>query len=379
VYAEEVLLDRSIRLSLEGGEVTVNAFTTEVGTELDLAGRLVSIGDIEIDGSSLLRENFTLDTRSASLSIRFGGVIQGNTPEGENFEIQAGDGNVVVGDIGKTVALGDMVVSAGVYDASGSTTNVRSLTVNGEQIDVGDSTVNASGNVTLSGTNVSGTINGASVTVNATASATTQVSATTQATVTAQNVTAQVTAPKVQVTASQQATVQVQATSQAVVAAPTVVASVTAPQAAVAAEKMQLEANVGKLTVQADIGEINGNIGDLTLTDESGVLIVNGRAEVPDRPTTGQNQALFAPESQVAPVTVTGTANSPAGQTFGSGSAGSPFKNPYALGYVLEVSELSTVREAPGAAEEEKLEQFFGDFWDYYYPKEITIEWKEPG
>jgi len=225
-YGEKVVVDKKVALLLDAGGVNTTSLETTAGTEIGLGGMLTVaegatlrdsveiIADLFIDsgvgvtslssvngahtldltgtanlsgsyetaafvarGDTVLRSDTVIDTSQANGVIQLLGAVDGVGSTEQNLTLNAGTGKVTSVDIGQTVRVGEVTVNSGDFDASAGTTNVDSLTVNGAEVKLGNSTVNALNGVDVKAAQITGSINANDITLEATDSVDTVVTA----------------------------------------------------------------------------------------------------------------------------------------------------------------------------------------------------------
>jgi len=207
-YGEKVVIDKKIAVLLDTGGVNTTSLETTAGADIGLGGLLrvdegatlrdsvELIADLVIDsgagvtslssvngthtldlsaaadlsgsyetaafilrGDTVLRSDTVIDTSQANGVIQLLGAVDGIDPTAQNLTLNAGTGEVTSTNIGQTVRVGDITVNSGDFDASAGTTNVDSLTVNGADVKLGNSTVNALNDVNVTAAQITGSIN----------------------------------------------------------------------------------------------------------------------------------------------------------------------------------------------------------------------------
>ena len=165
VYNESLDVSKSVSLRWADIGVTLNSFNSDA--DLMMSGLLRVTGDINASGALTLIDNLDFDTSLANANIDLLGAIDGTSDQAQNFNLTAGSGDVSTRNMGLNVRLGDVVINANDYDGSTGTTNVSSLTINGKNIALGNNTVNATDDVNVSATQISGSINANNVSLTA--------------------------------------------------------------------------------------------------------------------------------------------------------------------------------------------------------------------
>jgi len=264
-YAEAINLDKNVTLRSTGA--TVSDLDSTAGASVGLAGQWTVQDDATFAGAVTLAGDLTLDTHAVNGDIAFLGAVTGQAPGGQDLALNAGSGTVTMHNLGtSSVKIGDVSVQAGSYAGSAGTAYVANFDVTAGDVAVGNSTVNASGNVTLSGTNVSGSIVAATATIAATGNVASNVATTSSASVSGANVQGSVSGANVTVAATQTSSATVAATNTASVSGANVQGSVSGANVTVAATQTS-SANVAATNTASVSGaNVQGTVSGANVT-----------------------------------------------------------------------------------------------------------------
>jgi filamentous hemagglutinin family protein len=365
-YDENITLNKSIGLAFSN--VTLSGLSSVQGTTTSLSGQL-STNTLNFAGATRLSGSTTINTGANNGNITFTGEINGTTANAQNLTLNAGQGTVRLNDVGRTVALGNLTVTAGDYDASSGTTNVRNLTVNGRNISAGNHTVNALGNVLLKGSNVSGTINATKVSITATNNVNTNINSLDGVFVSGNNVSGQIAGQNVNISAVQNINSTITAANNATIKGSIIQASVRAPKADVTAtQSVQLEATVNNLQVASGgRASVSGSVDNLVVASGSQPVSLNN-VLVSSQSGSGldRNGGMLQPEQGTLSVPLILATLTLEEAAFGN-NAGDVFASNFSLGLSPDTLTAMPSPEETSSEKNEDLRRFLYDFWGYYF------------